>query len=233
MVLPLMVLATTTGGRWRPGIGDPSWAGWLIVGAYAVAAIAAWAAYRSCRAEALWRERTRPNDARNQRLLAVFWLVAFVLLLALGLNKQLDFQSLFTQELRDAAHLEGWYDDRRRYQFAFVVAIAGTGVLSVGTMAWMLRDVLRDVWMPVLGLGGLTSFVVIRAASFHHVDTLLRRITHAGNVALELMAIAMIAAGAWQALASRSRKRRDLLAVESGPSVTGPERTRPAPDGTP
>jgi hypothetical protein len=156
----------------------------------------------------LWLDRVRRDDARNERLLAVFWLGAVVLLVALGLNKQLDVQSLFTQELRDAANVQGWYDDRRRYQFAFVLSIAGTGVFSMGTVAWLLRGVLREVWMAVLGLGGLTSFVVIRTASFHHVDTFLHRITHAGNVALELSAIAMIAAGAGWALVSRSGKRR-------------------------
>ena len=69
-----------------------------------------------------------PHEARNQRLLARFWLVACVTLTALGINKQLDLQSLFTQLLRDAARLQGWCDRRRSYQFAFVVVIAGAGV---------------------------------------------------------------------------------------------------------
>ena len=80
-------------------------------------------------------------------------------LTALGINKQLDLQSLLTQLLRDAAQFQGWYADRRHYQFAFVVAIAAAGVLGVGAMAWVLRRVLGRVWVTVLGLGWMTSFV--------------------------------------------------------------------------
>ena len=127
MVLALTFLETVSDGRWTPGIGDPSWAGWLTSAAYAVAACLAVLAYRSCRSEAIRLERTSPRDARNERLLAASGCWPCMTLTALGINKQLDLQSLFTQVLRDAAHLQGWYDDRRRYQFAFVVVIAAAG----------------------------------------------------------------------------------------------------------
>ena len=207
MVLPLVVLQTVPDSRWRPGIGDPSWAGWLTVAAYAIAAGLALLAYRACWSEAHRLERIHPHEAENERLLARFWLLACIALTALGINKQLDLQSLFTQLLRDAAHEQGWYDNRRRYQFAFVVATAWAGVLSIGAMAWLLRRVLDRVWLAVLGLGWMTSFVVIRAASFHHLETFLQSITLAGNVAVELSGIAMIAAGAGWALRSRPGDR--------------------------
>ena len=216
MVLPLAVVEIVPDGRWRPGIGDPSWAGWLTVAAYALAACLALLVYRSCRSEAQRLERTHPHEAENERLLACFWLLACLTLTALGINKQLDLQSLFTEVLRDAAHEQGWYDNRRRYQFAFVVATAWAGVLGVGAMAWVLRRVLDRVWLAVLGLGWMTSFVVIRAASFHHFETFLRSITHAGNVAFELLGIAMVAAGAGWALRSRRGARRRLSADHSG-----------------
>jgi hypothetical protein len=203
MVLLLIVLETVPDGRWSPGISDPTWAGWATVAAYALAACLALLASRCCRSEAHRLERTHPHEAQNERLLAGFWLLACLTLTALGINKQLDLQSLFTQVLRDAAREQGWYDDRRRYQFAFVVGIACAGVLGVVAMAWVLRRVLDRVWMAVLGLGWMTSFVVIRAASFHHVETFLRSITHRGNVAFELSGIAMVAVGAGRALRSR------------------------------
>lgn len=229
----MTLLETVSDGRWTPGIGDASWAGWLILAAYAVAACLAALAYRSCRSESLRLERTSPRDARNERLLAAFWLLASIIVMALGINKQLDLQSLFTQELRDVARLQGWYNERRQYQFAFVVAIAGTSLLGIGTMAWALRGVLRKAWMAMLGLGGLTTFVVIRAASFHHVDTFLRRLTHAGNVALEFSAIAIIAAGAWRARRSRSGDCRARAGRERAATVTVPARDPSASDGTP
>ena len=203
----LLLLETTSDGRWHPGIGDPSWTGWLTVGAYALAATLAWLAFRSCWSEAARHQRTHPHEAANERRLAAFWLVACLTVSVLGINKQLDLQSLLTQTLRETAHLHGWYEERRRYQAVFVVAIAGAGVLGVGTMGWVLRRVLARVWMGVLGLGWITSFVVIRAASFHHVDTFLRSISHAGNVAFELSGIAMVAAGARRVIHSRTENR--------------------------
>jgi len=203
MVLTLILLETVSVGRWTLGIGDASWAGWLTLAAYAVAACLALLAYRSCRPEAGRLDRIHPHEARHQRLLARFWLVACVTLTVLGVNKQLDLQSLFTQLLRDVAHQQGWYDSRRSYQFAFVVVIAGAGVVGVVAMAWVWRRVLDRVWIALLGLMWMMSFVVIRAASFHHVDTFLRSITRAGTVAFELSGIAMVAAGAVRALRSR------------------------------
>jgi hypothetical protein len=203
MILPAIILENAPDGRWRLGIGDASWAGWLIVAAYVLAALLAWLAYRLARSEAHRLDHTHPHAGASERLVAWFWLLACLTLTVLAINKQLDLQSLFTQMLRDEAHAQGWYDDRRRYQFAFVAAIAGAGVLGVGVMAWVWRRVLDRVWIAVLGLGWMTSFVVIRAASFHHVETFLRSITHAGNVAFELSGIAMVAAGAGRALRSR------------------------------
>ena len=220
------IVESTSGGVWRPGIGDPSWTGWLIVAAYAIAALLSWLAFRASRAEAVRLARLRPQEAEGERRLAWFWLLACVTLTALGINKQLDLQSLFTQVLRDVSHAQGWYDDRRRYQFLFVAAVGSAGLLGVLTMGWRLRRVLLRVWIAVLGLGWITTFVVIRAASFHHVDTFLRSITHAGNVGFELSGIAMVAAGAGRALRSCAQHR-----VRRHPAVTTP--TPSAADETP
>ena len=106
MVLPLIFLEAVSDGRWTPGIGDASWAGWLTLAAYAVAACLAALALPFVPVRIASAE-TSPRDARNERLLAAFWLLAFIIVMALGINKQLDLQSLFTQELRDAARLQG------------------------------------------------------------------------------------------------------------------------------
>jgi hypothetical protein len=201
MILTLLIDAA--GIRWRPGIGDPSWTGWITVAAYASGAAVAWLAHRECRSDAIRLAATHADEARHVRLLAHFWLLAGVTLAILGLNKQLDLQSLFTELVRNAAHVQGWYEDRRQYQFAFVVAIAAAGVVGVGALAWVLRRVLDRIWIAVVGLGWMTSFVVIRAASFHHVDTLLRSLTPAGNAVLELSGIAMIAAAAGRTIRGR------------------------------
>jgi hypothetical protein len=188
---------------WRPRVGDPSLTGWLIVAGYALAASLSLMAWRASRSAAGRLGLANPAEAVSERRLAWFWLLACVMATALGINKQLDLQSLFTDVLREVAHAQGWYDDRRRYQFRFVVTIAGLGLLAVLTTSWMLRRVLARVWTAVLGLGWVTAFVVIRAASFHHVETFLQRFPPGMNAAFELAGIALVAVGARRELRTR------------------------------
>jgi hypothetical protein len=216
MAFSLTDLGTALGGRWRPGIGDPTAVGWLTLAAYFIAAYLAFLAYRACRADRQRPVSALSHEPVNQRLLASFWLLACFTLTALGINKQLDLQTLFTQTMRDVAYVQGWYDERRRVQALFVVTIASAVVMSGGVLAWVLRHVLSKVWMAVLGLCWLTSFVVIRAASFHHVDAWLGAMPRGFNVAFELSGIALIALGAGSALRS-DRDRRSGSGPASRP----------------
>jgi len=170
--------------RWAPGIGDPTPAGWFTVLAYvAVAGLCAWNA---------WQSRASRKDF-------IVW-IGFTLLMAfLAVNKQLDLQSWFTQTGRDMAKSEGWYAQRQLVQTGFIILLV---VLSVALLA-LLRYLLRNSWRrygPVLaGLTLLLGFIVIRAATLHHVDRLLGidfgplRL----NNVLELGSIALVALGAW------------------------------------
>ena len=71
--------------RWRPGIGDPSFMGWLTVAAYAGAAFTAWIAAR--------RTSRAPGTVGGSR---GTWILVTILMVLLCLNKQLDLQSLAT-----------------------------------------------------------------------------------------------------------------------------------------
>ena len=188
-------MASGADGRWSPGIGDPTLRGWLTVGAYFVAALLA------LRAAWIIRKQTepalRPSDRRR---LFAFWCLTAVVLLLLGVNKQLDLQSWLTQVMRDLAKEQGWYEARHHYQVMFVVAVAAAGVVGTLAMAIWLRRVLFRVGIALLGLGVLGTFVVARAASFHHLDALL----HSGPFALNwwaefggtsLVALNAVAAG--------------------------------------
>lgn len=194
-----ILLETTAEGRWRPGIGDASPLGWLTVAAYLAGSGLCWAASRRARRTARTVARLAPVEAGNQRALAAFWLAGCGLLFLLGVNKQLDLQSLFTQLTRDLALAQGWYAERRRYQVAFVAGLAGAGALAGALAAWRLRRILGRVAGPLLGATVLCVFVVVRAASFHHVDLAL----HGGpvplNATLELGGILVIAAFAGRA----------------------------------
>lgn len=183
MPLPL---AEVVRGTWRPGIGDPTAFGWATVAAYALAALACAFAAR------------RDRGARPAR----FWGVLACGLVLLGINKQLDLQSLITTMGRRAIQTGGLYAYRRAYQLLYVAAVGVAGVLALGTLAWLSRGASWPRRLALAGAVFLAAFVVARAASFHHVDQLLK-IQIAGarvNALLELGGIACVGLAAlWAA----------------------------------
>ena len=126
---------------------------WLIVASYFLGAIAAFWASRSARK----RER-------------VFWLGTALLLVFLGLNKELDLQTLMTAKAKIIAHRGGWYDQRRAVQGLFLLALAGVGGLALVALLRWLRKSATQVKTAAAGIVLLFIFVVMRAASFHHID---------------------------------------------------------------
>lgn len=174
--------------RWSPGLGDNHPVGWLTVLVYLAAGIASARAALACGREG--------HQARERR----FWWIAAAILLFLAVNKQLDLQSLLTMVARCHASLAGWYAERRGIQRAFIWLVAGGGVVLLGLLALLLRGVPGRVWLAVAGLAFVCGFVVVRAASFHHMDGLLGR-TALGvkvNWLLELPGPLLVLAVAWQ-----------------------------------
>jgi hypothetical protein len=195
------VLSTTADGRWQPSIGDPTLMGWLTVAAYASGALLAFqSAQRAAREAALGSHSS--TKAAQTKTIARFWRALALLLLVLGINKQLDLQTLFTQLARDLALAQGWYEERRRYQVLFIAVVSVLGLLGTLGLAFALRKVARRIWLALLGIGFLVSFVLIRAASFHHVDLLLRAGPVRLNWVFELTGIGLIALAARRAQSS-------------------------------
>jgi hypothetical protein len=175
--------------RWRPQIGDPSFMGWFTVAAYAAAAVLCFIAAHRCLVAV---------DAGETRRRRRMWLGVGVLMAFLCINKQLDLQSLFTDVGRVLANQEGWYSQRRAVQRWFVIAMAAAGAMTFVILAWKIRHILRESIVLLLGLCSLITFIVIRAASFHHVDVLLgsELLGIRVNWILELGGIALIALSA-------------------------------------
>jgi hypothetical protein len=194
--------------RWSPSIGDPTVMGWVTVVAYFATA---WLCVRAFQVEKrgparpLWASVAAlarvmrkhwphpPAPARR----AALWLVLCAIMVALGINKQLDLQTLVTELGRWAAYAGGWYEQRRFVQAMFVLAIAICGAIGLAVLWWLTRGQLRDFRLTLAGLALLVCFVVIRAASFHAIDELIH-VEWLGirmNWMLELGGIALMATG--------------------------------------
>lgn len=182
------LLAFTDGDQWRAGIGDPSLMGWVTVAAYFIAgALCLRLALQAGRGDGNWRSRE-----------GVFWLVLCLAMFFLGINKQLDLQTWFTLTLRKLSRSQGWYEYRRPLQVVFILLLATGGVVGCRLLYLLTRGRMRENSVALAGIVFVTCFVMIRAASFHHVDLFLKRDV-AGvrmNWVLELTGIGLIIANA-------------------------------------
>jgi uncharacterized membrane protein len=119
-------------------------------------------------------------------------------MLALGINKQLDLQSLLSYTAKDMALAQGWYAERAQVQQLFISGVVALALLVGVAAAYWLRRELRDVWLAVLGSAFIVAFVFVRASSFHGVDQFLS--TGPGGVRmnwiLELSGITCVLLGA-------------------------------------
>lgn len=198
MVNFLPILAYTEGDRWRPGIGDPTLMGWITVAAYFLGGFL-------CLAAALRVSGTHSFRDPERR----FWLVLALALAFLGINKQLDLQTWLTLAGKRIAIAQGWYEQRRVVQGIFIAGIAAGGIFAVRWVWKNMRHAPGPNWVALAGLIFLGCFIVVRAASFHHVDLLLK--SGPGglrmNWVLELGGISMLGLAAMKRAKSLSDSR--------------------------
>jgi len=193
---PLAQAAVDAQGAWTPGIGDPTLIGWLTLVLYlAAAGLAARNAVAA----------TRTAVPRG------FWVLLGVLMLALGINKQLDLQTWFGLAGRDLAMAQGWYEQRRAVQAVFIALLCAAAL----ALLWAARRQWAALWgeyrLAFIGICLLALFIVVRAATFHHIDQVLR-IDLGGarlSAVLEIAGILVVAAGcAWWQHMHRRRVQR-------------------------
>lgn len=178
---------------WSPGIGDPTYLGWFAFCAYFLTAILCLLAYKHC--------QQRLNTETGNNYLSVsrwLWLGLFLAFLFLGINKQLDLQSLLTAFGRNLARQQGWYAERRKYQAIFIVALALASVIMLLTLAFMFRLVGKAERFALMGAVVVLILVLVRAASFHHMDVYIygRQLGMKINLILEWIGIAIVSCAA-------------------------------------
>ena len=144
-------------------------------------------------------------ESRERR----FWLATAILLVLLGLNKELDLQNALTQSARAVVRNLGLYEHRRLMQGGFLLLLGTTGVMAAFLLAGWLRRSSRSARTAAVGIALLFAFVIMRAASFHHIDRWVT-IDVAGlrsGLWLELAGIAVIGVSALL-YRGRSNRRR-------------------------
>jgi hypothetical protein len=143
---------------WSRGIGDPTIGGWITVALYFVAAANCWAT-----------KRTLFRNTSERRV----WLLLALSFLCLGINKQLDLQSALTDIGRLLAHQQNWYDQRQTVQVVFIVAVGVVSVIALLTLLVWARRSPAPTMLALVGTSLVLGYVLIRAASFHHIDRLI------------------------------------------------------------
>lgn len=183
---------------WSPSIGDPHLMGWVTVVSYFLVATLAYFVLRQTGEHTI---AARPKT--NQHL----WMLVLVLLILLGANKQLDLQSFFTATAKCISKIDGWYANRRIYQIGFIAVLAISFlILSVVGLRYFKNDLKRNP-LAIVGVILLLFFVVLRAASFHHIDAVANHHFFDLNMnwILELPGLGLIALQAILNLTARSR----------------------------
>jgi hypothetical protein len=154
----------TAQDQWTFGANDPDFFGWLTFAAYFLAAAVCYVCGRRLKAA-----ETDPADGRRR----AFWRITTLVLVLLGINKQLDLQTPFLTGARHLAHTEGWYSIRRGVQWLFIGGLAATGLALVAWSMWKLRRARFEYRLTCAGLILLLAYVVMRASPVEYVNRVL------------------------------------------------------------
>lgn len=108
----------------------------------------------------------------QDRSAMIFWAIVIIILLLLMANRLFNIQLLATLAARCAALDEGWYGERRPFQFLIILlsCAAGAGV----ALLVFLRRPKWDERLVLFGLIALVVFAAIRSLSFHWIDVYVR-----------------------------------------------------------
>ena len=146
--------------RWRPQISDPYPLAWATVVAYLVAAV-------GCGLCA-WRAK-RIFGSRDVNIHRMIWWFMCAIMLFLGINKQLDFQTLFTQVIKLLARHWGIYELGKRAQKYFLLGLALVSVGGLAWIAWRIRHAWRRYIILIAGALFVVRFVIVRVGTFYGV----------------------------------------------------------------
>lgn len=185
---------------WLISIGDPTMIGWVTVFVYFAAAI-------RCGFKATASKKFGGNYQ--------FWLYLGAFLLFLGINKQLDLQTLFEQTMKELAQTHGLYEYKSILQKIFI-ALLGLAMLTVLiSFRLYLVNTWRNYQLTWIGMILLCVFILMRAAAFNRLDFLAQQNIFGFkiNEVLEILAISLIILGTFLHTKKTGLEQTDTVTI--------------------
>jgi hypothetical protein len=149
-----------TGFGWRPQFDNPNFAGWSVVAFYELAALA-------CARAAVVAHFRKSADCVGM------WPGLALALCFLGVNKQLNLQTLLIVLGRHWAAAAGWSGQRRAMQLAFAVVFALGLVVLLLWLKTRHGPFFQRHRAILWGLLILAFFVALRSSTINHANQLL------------------------------------------------------------
>ena len=115
----------------------------------------------------------------------------------MGINKQLDLQTLMIEMGWRAARIEGITEYRRGIQ---IVLAASAAILTVAGTRYLWRLAKRATFsecVVLVGTCGLLGFILLRTAKFNHVLLTRTMRQHQAMLAVELAVSAFLCFAVW------------------------------------
>ncbi|MDJ0795260.1 MAG: hypothetical protein QNJ51_00235 [Calothrix sp. MO_167.B12] len=158
------ILATIQKEHWQVLIGDPTPIGWLTFVAYLIA----------CFLCVFWALRiSRFSSLRQSGQLPWLWWSLAIILLLLGLNKQLDIQSWLRIASKELTIAQGWSNHRSTMYIGSAAVLFTTVLALLVFVGRALRNLWQKYWLVLLGLVFLNSYILFRAPPIFRATRLL------------------------------------------------------------
>jgi hypothetical protein len=191
----MKILAILEKNGWKLCIGDPYPLAWIIFAGYIISAVLCYYIGFSLK---------KINKGNKEKGDIVFWYGLSALLLFLGINKQLDLQTLFVVIGRSIANFQGWYDIRREVQKFFIIGFTSISLFSfVVILIFLKKQVLKNFYI-ILGIIMIISYILIRASAFNHIDFIPEKLRVIYSIhmkyVLELFGIILVFYGTFKKL---------------------------------
>lgn len=148
-------------GYWINKKGDPSVMGWLITFYYLFVFILSFYLIK----------KITPY-IKNKKYLW-FWYVVTILIILLGINKQLDVQMLFADYARLYAKMSGIFENRKPFQHKIISLLAAIGISIFFILIYNFWHAPKTTWFALIGFSILFTFPLIRLVSLHSIESLL------------------------------------------------------------